>query len=100
VKRIAENAERIEEVLRRVLSVSEDLRVMGKPGWSRLDLGGIVTDVLRRARPATQQIHVLGEGATIDGNTALLERLVENLLTNALLHTPPTADIWIRVRSG
>ena len=36
VKRIADNAERIEEVLRRLLSVSEDLRVMGKPGWNKL----------------------------------------------------------------
>ncbi len=100
VKRIADNAERIEEVLRRLLSVSEDLRVMGKPGWSRLDLSGIVADVLRRARPSTQDIHVSADGGTVDGNTVLLSRLVENLLTNALLHTPPTADVWIQVRSG
>ena len=65
VKRIADNAERIEEVLRRLLSVSEDLRVMGKPGWSRIDLGGIVADVLRRARPSTQEIHVSAESLPV-----------------------------------
>ena len=100
VKRIADNAERIESMLRRLLSVSEDLRVMGEPGLSRLDLGALVVDALQRARPATQQIHVSAEAASVDGNTALLERLVENLLTNALLHTPPGADVWIRVRSA
>ena len=100
VKRIAENAERIELVLRRLLSVSEDLRVMGRAGSGRVDLCAVVHDVLRRARPSTQTLHVSAEAAVVDGNGALLERLVENLLSNALLHTPPNAEIWIHIRSN
>ena len=99
VKRIADNAARIESMLRRVVAVSEDLRVMGRSSFGRVDLNRLVDDVIRKARPSAQQLHIEGETAFIEGNGALLERLVENLLENAFLHTAPAADVWIRVRS-
>jgi signal transduction histidine kinase len=98
VNRIVVNAERIERILRRMLAVSEDLRVMGAPGLSRFELGSVVTDVVRRARAHTQPVQVDLEPAVVEGNGALLERLVDNLLTNAFLHTSPGTDVWIRVR--
>lgn len=99
VKRIADNAERIELVLRRLLSVSEDLRVMRAARSSRVDLSLLIHDALRRSRPSTQCVHASLEGASVVGNSALLERLVDNLLMNAFVHTPPDSDVWIKVRS-
>ena len=84
VNRIVVNAERIESMLRRMLAVSEDLRVMGAPGLSSFDLGSVVTDVVRRARGHTQSLQVDLEPAVVEGNGALIERLMDNLLTNAL----------------
>ncbi|HEV2686545.1 MAG TPA: histidine kinase dimerization/phospho-acceptor domain-containing protein, partial [Actinomycetota bacterium] len=57
VKRIADNAERIELVLRRLLGVSEDLRLMRAARSSRVDLSLLIHDALRRSRPSTQCIH-------------------------------------------
>src|SRR5438105_5321898 len=98
VNRIVVNAERIESMLRRMLAVSEDLRVMGNPGLSRFELGSIVTDVVRRSRAHAQPLQVDLEPVVVEGNGALLERLVDNLLTNAFLHTSPGTNVWIRVR--
>jgi signal transduction histidine kinase len=98
VNRIAANAERMEGMLRRMLAVSEDLRVMGAPGLSRFELGSVVTDVVRRARAHTQPLMMDLEPAQVEGSGALIERLVENLLTNAFLHTSPGSSVWIRVR--
>jgi signal transduction histidine kinase len=53
-----------------------------------VELGDAIAAVAERMRPAFDDedivLTVAGESAPIDGDSALLERLIENLLTNAL----------------
>ena len=48
----------------------------------------------------SHQIHlVLGDGeCTVSADPSLVERMVANLISNALRHTPAGSNVWVRVR--
>ncbi|QJU59948.1 HAMP domain-containing protein [Sphingomonas sp. AP4-R1] len=67
----------------------------------RLDLGDAVAEIAEAHRPTIEdaglslEVHTIS--APIRGDRALLQRLVGNLLDNALVHTPPGTHICVRV---
>ena len=66
-----------------------------------VELGDAVGAVAQRMRPAFNAdgiaLTVTGESAAIDGDRTLLERLIENLLTNALRYNQPGGFVTIAV---
>ncbi|MGZ4124696.1 MAG: PAS domain-containing protein, partial [Actinomycetota bacterium] len=64
------------------------------------DVAELVTRVVAQTRDIlgrrTVEIEADAAGAAIDASK--VERIVENLLTNAARHTPPTAHVWVRAR--
>jgi PAS domain S-box-containing protein len=62
-----------------------------------------VTDLVVRMVDATRDVlggrtvEVEAERLTIEVDGSKVERMVENLLTNAARHTPSTSHVWIRV---
>jgi signal transduction histidine kinase len=66
-----------------------------------VDLGETVAAVALRMRPAFTDdgtvLEVRGESAAIDGDAALLERLIENLLTNALRYNQSHGFVSIAI---
>ena len=66
-----------------------------------IDLANVVADVLLAREASLTGIAVQAdlESALVGGDEALLERLVANLIDNAVLHNG-TQDPWIRVRTG
>jgi signal transduction histidine kinase len=67
----------------------------------RVELVDAVGAVAQRMRPAFDDedvaLTVSGESAAIDGDRTLLERLIENLLTNALRYNQPGGLVTIAV---
>jgi signal transduction histidine kinase len=72
----------------------------GLNGHEPVDLAAIVTAALADLRPETDQprIHIdaVTEPAPLDGDPLLIERLVANLLTNAVRHNIPGGRIEVR----
>jgi signal transduction histidine kinase len=60
-----------------------------------VDLATVTEDVLDRADARERQIHATLEPAVISGDPVLAERLVANLLDNAIRYNRPGGDIWI-----
>ena len=60
-----------------------------------LDLGSVVADLLRAGDPGDLTMRSKLESAPTTGDPALIERLVDNLLENAVRHNRP--DGWIEV---
>jgi PAS domain S-box-containing protein len=46
----------------------------------------------------TRTVEVEAGRLTVEVDGAKVERMVENLLTNAARHTPPTSHVWVRIR--
>lgn len=65
-----------------------------------VDLAELVTRMVAEARDALadRTVNVDAERAPLAVDASKVERMVENLLTNAARHTPPTARVWVRVR--
>jgi signal transduction histidine kinase len=60
--------------------------------------GDCVTDLRARARQSRIEIHSALRPAWIDGDPGLLERLIANLLDNAIAHNEP--DGWLAMECG
>ncbi len=67
-----------------------------------VDLAGVVTEVLGRHREALETFHLdlALSPAKVVGDAGLLDRLVENLVDNAIRHNRPDGRITITTTSG
>jgi PAS domain S-box-containing protein len=65
---------------------------------TRVDLGGLVDDLHQLLAPAHRERVRLsaGEAAEVCGDLRQLERVAQNLIDNALLHTPESTRIDVR----
>ena len=97
IRRSVDQAERLIEAL---LTLAAGDRASG--GRDPVDLATVAEDVLETARTVTDTGHLRVEAALrpawTEGSALLLERLVANLVDNAVRHNLP--DGWIRVRTG
>jgi PAS domain S-box-containing protein len=94
---IVDNARRLERLLTDLLDV--DRLTSGASMVDRLtvDLGELVASVARHVRTNNHHIHVEETAAHAELDGPKVERIVENLLTNAVRHTPPGTSVWVRV---
>ena len=81
-----------------VLATSE----RGLDRQDSVDLSGLTCDVLRAVEPRSQRenldVAVDVRPARVTGDPALVDRLVANLIDNAMSHNVP--DGWVRVATG
>jgi signal transduction histidine kinase len=96
---VYEAVQRAEQLIESLLTLARSQDGLRK--HEPVDLGDAVAAVARRMRPAFDDegivLAVTGEGAAIDGDRMLLERLIENLLTNALRYNQPHGFVTIAV---
>ena len=99
-------AERIEHEAARMGVLVDDLLLLarldqGRPlEHERVDLGQVVADAVDAARAADAGHPVeleLGHGTAVDGDAVRLRQVVDNLLVNATVHTPPATVVHVRV---
>src|SRR5207302_350450 len=63
------------------------------------DLATVAEDVLDTADLADRRVHTTLEPAVISGDPVLAERLVANLVDNAVRYNHAGGDIWISTRT-
>ena len=87
---------RSEDVIDRLLVLAESERLVDT---ETLDLGALAAEVIRRRTPAAEArgltFALALEPTPVEGDRALLERLVDNLVGNAVSYAPP--DSLVRV---
>jgi signal transduction histidine kinase len=96
---VYEAVQRAEQLIDSLLTLARSQDGLRK--HELVELGDAVGAVAERMRPAFNAdgiaLTVTGESAAIDGDRTLLERLIENLLTNALRYNQPGGFVTIAV---
>ncbi|HEY7477880.1 MAG TPA: PAS domain-containing protein, partial [Actinomycetota bacterium] len=98
--RIAGNARRLDRLVTNLLDLDRLSRGIVTPKLEPVDVGALVQRVVRESDLVTDaRVRTDLPELTIPVDAAKVERVVENLLANAVRHTPPTATIWVSVRA-
>jgi PAS domain S-box-containing protein len=95
--RIVANARKLERLLSDLLDLDRLARGIVEPSRRPTDVGGIAGRVAEEADMAGRPLHVEASSAVADVDPAHVERILENLLANAVKHTPPGTPVWLRV---
>lgn len=74
----------------------------GRPaGSQRVDLGGLVGDVLAHRRPDRVPVDAApAGGVVVAGNRGQLERVLTNLLDNAVRHAASRVEVFVTIAGG
>jgi PAS domain S-box-containing protein len=99
VRRIAANARKLERLLGDLLDLDRLQRGIITPQRRPTD----VAELIRRSVDETEDraghvVHVLVDPFVVSLDGPKVERIVENLVTNAFRHTPAAAEIWVRAQ--
>jgi PAS domain S-box-containing protein len=97
VSRIAANARKLERLLSDLLDLDRLQRGIVSPQRRPTDLAELVhRSVDGTENPAGRAIEVEVESIIASVDAAKVERILENLLSNAIRHTPDGTRIWVR----
>jgi signal transduction histidine kinase len=99
VSRISDNARRLDRML-------GDLLDLIRIAHGAMELTIVPSDIAELAARVVDETDVIegraviveGESVTADVDPAKVERIVENLLSNSVRHTPPEGRIWLCVQ--
>jgi len=98
LRRIASNARKLERLLGDLLDLDRLQRGIITPQRRRTDVGALVGEAVREFEQFGGREVLFGSGELMaDVDPPKVERIVENLLSNAARHTTPESRIWARV---
>jgi PAS domain S-box-containing protein len=96
--RIVQNSRRLDRIVTDLLDLDRLQRGGLIPRLRPLDLGALVRQLVTRTEAVTERRLQLDTGPVhVKADPTLVERIVENLLANAVKHTPSDCRIWVRV---
>ena len=96
--RLALNARKLDRLLKDLLDIDRLSRGIVTPNVRLSDLASIVGRTVESLDVLDQRsILVQTEPVTVPVDAAKIERIVENLVMNAVRHTEPDVGIWVRV---
>ncbi len=99
VRRIAANARKLERLLSDLLDLDRLQRGIVSPQRRPTDLEELVRrGVEETENPSGHRVEVEVEAITVSVDGAKVERILENLLSNAIRHTATDTRIWVRAR--
>lgn len=96
--RLAVNAQKLKRLVTDLLDMDRLNRGIVEPNLCPADIGALVRSVAEETEAWAQgRLRIDTERVVVPVDAAKVERMVENLLVNAVLHTPSGSTIWIRV---
>jgi signal transduction histidine kinase/GAF domain-containing protein len=96
VHRIAANARKLERLLGDLLDLDRLQRGIVSPQRRTVNLAELIEQgVADTENPRGRAIHVEVEPIEVSVDAAKVERIIENLVSNAIRHTPPEASVWV-----
>ncbi|MET0800815.1 MAG: PAS domain-containing protein [Actinomycetota bacterium] len=97
-ERLALNARKLDRLLKDLLDIDRLNRGIVEPQYRTVDVATLVRSTVETLDALTDREVTLDlEPAVLSADPPKLERIVENLVTNAARHTPPGSCIWVRV---
>jgi PAS domain S-box-containing protein len=97
--RIATNARKLDRLVNDLLDLDRLSRGIVEPVFQPTNVGALVAGIVRESDLATAgRVDIQVEPVVLPVDRAKVERIVENLLGNAMKHAPTTARVWVRVR--
>jgi PAS domain S-box-containing protein len=96
--RLAQNARKLDRLLRDLLDIDRLSRGIVTPLRHPTDVGELARRTVESLEhPAARDVRIETAHIVLDIDAAKVERIVENLVMNALRHTDDGASIWLRV---
>jgi PAS domain S-box-containing protein len=97
--RLAGNARKLNKMLSDLLDLDRLSRGILTPNRKPTDLAELVQRVVGECDLQDHLVQIVAEELTVDVDPAQVERIVENLVTNAVRYTPPGTPVWVKVAS-
>jgi PAS domain S-box-containing protein len=97
VEHLTEQAQRLERLLSDLLDLERLRHHALTPGFRATDVGELATRVAAAYVDDDCLVTLRVEPVVADVDAPKVERIVENLLANAVKHTPPRTEIQVRV---
>jgi PAS domain S-box-containing protein len=96
--RIVQNSRRLDRIVTDLLDLDRLQRRGFAARLRSVDLGTLVRQLVTRTDAVTERRLQLDTGPVhVQADPTMVERIVENLLANAVKHTPGDSRIWVRV---
>jgi PAS domain S-box-containing protein len=96
--RIEHNARRLERLVTNLLDLDRLARGVLTPSFEPTDIGDLVRRIVQESDPALpDQMQLSLESQVVPADPPKVERIVENLLVNAVKHTPPGTPVHVSV---
>lgn len=96
--RIVQNSRRLDRIVTDLLDLDRLQRGRLVPRLRGIDLGALVRQLVTRTEAVTERRLQLDTGPVhVRADATMVERIVENLVANAVRHTPGDSRIWVRV---
>jgi PAS domain S-box-containing protein len=99
VDNLAEQAHKLDRLISDLLDIDRLRRGFVRPSFRPTDVGRLVEQVVAGYTSYARQLEVQAEPAVAEVDAPKVERIVDNLLANAVNHTPPGTEVRIRVQS-
>jgi signal transduction histidine kinase len=96
--RLARNARKLDRLLRDLLDIDRLSRGIVTPSVHETDLGELAIRAVESLEiPPERRVEVDAAAVVVPVDAAKVERIVENLVMNAIRHTTPDVTVWVRV---
>lgn len=95
LERTSTNARKLERLLSDLLDLDRLSRGIIEPRRRQVDVGRLIRQTVDDLRSGSHPIQIRCDVDVADVDPAHLERILENLVTNALRHTPSGTQVWI-----
>jgi two-component system sensor histidine kinase KdpD len=99
VGHLAEQSQRLQSLLADLLDLDRLRLGLVQPTFRRMDVGELVERVIAGRPSDSGRLELDAEQALAEVDGPKVERIVENLIVNAVKHTPPETTIAVRVEN-